>query len=91
MWKTWTIIFDKTSLNIIWRTWKRYKKAPAVQEKETSTQTLVSGTQTEILHAKSESQINIDERLDPIITSDEYIVSNVMKMSDSSSTDPDSD
>ena len=31
---------------------KRYKKVPAVQEKETSTQTLVSGTQTGILHVE---------------------------------------
>ena len=60
---------------------KQYKKAPAVQEKE---------TQTEILYVKSESQIDTDKRLDAIITStDKYIVSNSMEMSDSSVTDYD--
>ena len=63
---------------------KRCKKAPAVKEKETSTQTLVSRTQTEILHVEPESQIDTDEYFDAITTSDKYIV-------DSSGTDSDDD
>ena len=48
---------------------KLYKKAPAVKQKEAFTQTLVSRTQTEILHVEPESQIDRDERLDAITTS----------------------
>ena len=70
---------------------KRCKKAPAVKEKETSTQTLVSRTQTEILHAEPEFQIDTDEYFDAITTSDKYIVSNLMEISDSSGTDSDDD
>ena len=36
---------------------KRYKQAPAVQEKETFTQTSVSGTQTEILHVEPSTKL----------------------------------
>ena len=67
------------------------KKTSAVQGKETSTQTSVSGTHTEILHAESESQIDIDNCLDAIATSDKYIVSNLTEMSESSGTDSDDD
>ena len=53
-------------------------------------QTTASGTQTEILHVESESQIDTDECLDTIITTpDKYIVSNVMEMSNSSGIDSD--
>ena len=68
---------------------KRYKKAPAVQEKETSTQTWVLGTQTEILHAEPRSEIDTDE--DATTTSGKYIVSNLMEMSDISGADSDDD
>lgn len=48
-------------------------------------------TQTEILHIKLDSQIDTDECLDAINTSDRYIISDIMKMSDSSGTDSDDD
>ena len=48
-------------------------------------------TQTEILHIKLDSQIDTDECLDAINTSDRYIISYIMKMSDSSGTDSDDD
>ena len=70
---------------------KRYKKAPAIHEKETSSQTSVSGTQTEVLHVEPESQIDTDEYLDAITTSDKYIALYLMEMSDSSGTDSDDD
>ena len=38
-------------------------------------------TQTEILHIKLDSQIDTDECLDAINTSDRYIISDIMKMS----------
>ena len=38
-----------------------------------------------------ESQIDTDKCLDAIITSDKYMVSNLMEMSDSSGTDSDDD
>ena len=68
---------------------KRYKKEPDVQEKAAFTETLVSRTQTEILHVESESQIDTEKHLDATITSSKYIVSNLMEMSDSSGTDSD--
>ena len=49
------------------------------------------GTQTEILQVEMESQIDTDKCLDAIITSDKYMVSNLMEMSDSSGTDSDND
>ena len=40
---------------------------------------------------ESESPIDIDKKLDAITTSDKYIVSNIMEMSDSIGTDLDDD
>ena len=65
----------------------RYRKAPVVQEKETLTQTLLSWSQTKILNVESDSQIDSGKRVHAIITSDKCIVSNLMEVSDSSSTD----
>ena len=44
-----------------------------------------------ITSVKSESPIDIDKKLDVITTSNEYIVSNIMEMSDSIGTDLDDD
>lgn len=52
------------------------QKTPAVQDKEVFSQTLVSGTQTEILDVMLVSQIGTDKHLDTIITLDKRIVSN---------------
>ena len=60
-------------------------------KKETYTQLLVLMTQTEILHIKLDSQIDTDECLDAINTSGRYIISDLMKMRDSSGTDSDDD
>ena len=46
-------------------------------------------TQTEILHIKLDSQIDTDECLDAINTSGRYIISDLIKMRDSSGTDSD--
>lgn len=55
---------------------KIIQKTPAVQDEEVFAQTLVSGTQTEILDVMLVSQIGTDKHLDAIITSDKRIVSN---------------
>ena len=52
---------------------------------------MVSGYQTDILHVALDSQNDADKRLDAIITSDKYIFSNLIKMSDSICTDSDDD
>ena len=44
-----------------------------------------------ITSVESESPIDIDKKLDAITTSDKYIVSNIMEMSDSIGTDLDDD
>ena len=77
MLNTWSITFDKTNLNFIWKRQEKYKKATAVQEKKAFTQQSISGTQTEIFHVASQ------------IDADKYIASNLMEMSDSSGTDSD--
>lgn len=59
--------------------------------KRRSFHTMVSGYQTEILHVALDSQNDADKRLDAIITSDKYIFSNLIKMSDSICTDSDDD
>ena len=66
---------------------KRYKKEPEIQEKVALTQTLVSRTKTESLYVESEPQIDTNKYLDNIITSNKYIVWNLMEMSDSNITD----
>ena len=67
---------------------KRYRKAPTVREKEVCTQTSVTGTQTPI-YVESESQIETEERLDAIIISEKYVISNMVEMSDSESDSDD--
>lgn len=54
-----------------------YKKAPMAWEKEACTQTVVTGTETQI-YVKSESQVETEERFDAIITSDKYLVPNLI-------------
>ena len=65
---------------------KRQKNAPMVRKIETCTQTTVTCTQTQI-YFESESQIEIEERLDAIIISGKYVVSNLMEMNDSGDSD----
>ena len=52
---------------------------------------MFSGTQTEILHFKSESQFDAVKRLDAIIPSNTYIILNLMEMSGRTGTDSDED
>ena len=70
---------------------KRYKKAPAVQEKEAFTDYLVSGTQTEILHVKSEPQIDTDKTFGYHHLIRQIYCLNLNRMSDSTDTDSDDD
>ena len=68
---------------------KRYKKAPALQTKEAFTQWLVLKTQTEILRVESDigRQIYTEKTFGYHHHIRQYIVSNLMEMSDRSDTD----